>query len=533
MYRTSIVLTFAAFSLVNWVSKATSDPTPKNSEIESPKAPVRLQPSDTQSEYENWVKPYKQCAAGSKSSANPAPPKLVVTEVTEKEPAANEKSPIGLGDGKAVSGLVISHEGEVKWFSRNSFDYKESCCSQIDKDGLARIDGLLSNLPDDHSRLPPIGRRLVLQVPSENVCAVRVYDLANAPDTILELLRFTRSAFRSYVLSFEPETEWTAWQNSVDGGLAATSDGQQIISSGLNGPIKIWDSDSHNVIREIAKPQNVPFDGLILSPNDSTAVIEGWGVIGVMDTRTWHNARVITEPFIERKRHQLSHPHFMKNGRFLLLESDEPALQIYDAATWTRRSALPEIPADAIAYYSSPSENRAIYQTADNQIICRAVSDQHDVILPDKAKIKYVVFSPDEARVAVVTFNPGKGNEFPRDRIKVWDASNGKFVRELFPFERDVCESVEGIMWSPDGKYILAANKADAFFTSRGISIWSLKTGRHRGELTGCPTKLDGLAFLRRKNKVVASCGDGIIRMWDLETALAQISEFEKGFIEK
>jgi WD40 repeat protein len=482
--------------------------------------------SQTASEYEEWVKPYKLFSI----SANASQPKLIISEVTEREPDANDKASLLLANGKSTSGWKISNEGKVEYFSHSAFDSKSGCCSQIDKNELDRIGQLLANLPDDYSRLPPKGRRLVLQIPSRDKYDVRVYDLANAPDTVLELLRLSKSPIRSHVLWFTPETEWAAWENSVTGGLAVTSNGQQIISSGLNGPIKVWDSDSRILIREAAKPQNVPFDGLILSPDDSTAVIEGWGVIGLTDTRTWHNSRVIEEPFIERKRHQLSNPQFIKNGRFLLLESDEPALHIYDTKTWKRISTLPEIPVGAISYYPSPSQNHAVYQSADNQIIFRDVTSQHNIAMFDTAKIKYVAFSPDESQVAVVTFHPGKGNEFPRDRIKIWNADNGNFVKELFPFERDVCESVEGILWSPDSKYILVANKADTFFTSRGISIWNAETGRHRGELSGCPTKLDGLGFLRDQTQVVACCGDGIIRIWDLTKALTQIAGFEKTF---
>ena len=488
---------------------------------------------EMQSEYEEWVKPYKLGSTAVSFSGNATRPKLIISVLTEREPDANEKNSFLIGNGKSISGLTISNEGKVEYFSRSIFGSKGGCCSQIDKDELERIGQLLSDLPGDHSRLPPSGRRLVLQIPSGDKYDVGVYDLANSPDTVLELLRLTKSGIRSYVLWFKPETEWTAWENSVDGGVAVTSDGQQIISSGLNGPIKIWDSDSHTLIREAAKPQNVPFDGLILSADDSSAVIEGWGVIGLMDTRTWQNSRVIEEPFIERKRHQLSNPQFIKNGKFLLLESDEPALHIYDTKTWKRRNTLPEIPAGAISYYPSPSQNLALYQSADNQIFFRDVTSQQNRGVLDKAKIKYVAFSPDESQVAVVTFHPGKGNEFPRDRIRIWNADNGKFVKELFPFEREFCESVEGIMWSPDGKYILVANKADIFFTSRGISIWNVETGRHRGELSGCPTKLDGLGFLRGKTKVVAGCGDGIIRIWDLANALTKIAEFEKPFSEK
>jgi WD40 repeat protein len=487
--------------------------------------------NQTASGYEDWIKPYKLASTRYRFSANGTQPKLIISVVIEREPDANEKHSFLLGNEKSISGLEISGEGKVAYFSQSPLDPKGSCCSQIDKDELERIGQLLANLPDDHSRLPPNGRRLVLQIPSGDKYDVRVYDLANAPNTVLELLRLTKSGIRSHVLWFTPETEWKA-SDSVY-GLAVISDEQQIISSGLNGPIKIWDADSHILIREAGKPQDVPFTGLILSPDDSTAVIEGWGVIGLIDTRTWQSSRVIEEPFIERKRDQLSNPQFIKNGRFLLLESDEPALHIYDTKTRKRRSTLPEIPANAIAYYPSPSWNHAVYQSADNQIIFLDVTSQQNIALLDRAKIKYVAFSHDESQVAVVTFHPGQGNEFPRDRIRIWNADNGKFVKELFPFERDFCESVEGIMWSPDGKYILVANKADIFFTSRGISIWNVETSRHRGELSGCPTKLNGLGFLRGKTKVVAGCGDGIIRIWDLANALIKIGEFEKTFIEK
>ncbi len=500
--------------------------------------PVHAQVPQTKSpetgyEYEEWVKAYKLRPTGVRFSDNAARPKLIISVVTEREPDANEKDSFLIGNGKSISGLTISNDGKVEYFSRRAFGSKGGCCSQIDKDELERVSQLVANLPSDHSRLPPNGRRLVLQIPSGDKPDVRVYDLANAPDTVLELLRLTESGIRSHVLWFTPETEWTAWENSVDGGLALTSDGQQIISSGLNGPIRIWDSDSHILIREAAKPQNVPFDGLILSPDDSTAVIEGWGVIGLVDTRAWQNSRVIEEPFIGRKRHQLSNPQFIENGRFLLLQSDEPALHIYDTKTWTRRSTLPEIPAGAISYYPSASQDHAVYQSADNQIIFRDVTSRQNIAVLDKAKIKYVAFSPDESQVAVVTSHPGKGNEFPRDRIRIWNADNGKLVKELFPFERDICESVEGIIWSPDDKYILVANKADRFFTSRGISIWNVETGRHRAELSGCPTKLNGLGFLRGKAKVVAGCGDGIIRIWDLANALTKIADFESLLIEK
>ena len=70
-----------------------------------------------------------------------------------------------------------------------------------------RLDQLLSRLPDDGARLPPPGRRVVLQVPEGDHSRARVYDLANAPDEVLEILRLSQSGIRSWAWQFKPEKD--------------------------------------------------------------------------------------------------------------------------------------------------------------------------------------------------------------------------------------------------------------------------------------------------------------------------------------
>jgi WD40 repeat protein len=494
-----------------------------------------LKTNHLQSEYEKWIAPFKLNIAGRRFSTDQRRPKLVITVVTERELSVDDKNLFLFGNGKSSYGSKISADGGVEYFSSGSRGSKGSCCSQIEKDELKRINQLLANLPDDNSFLPPNGRRLVLQIPEDEKFAARVYDLANAPDEILELLRLTKSGIRPHVLSFAPETQWTAHGNHpLDGGIAVTSDNQKIISSGLHEPIKIWHTDSHNLLQEIVNtPSSIQFNGLVLSPDNSIMVIQGWWKIGILDTKKWNNFREIEEISIDGKTQTLSKPQFIENGKFLLLESSEPALRIYDTKTWKRRDALPEIPAGTVSYYPTSLKSRAVYSLKDEQIILRDTNRQLNIATLEKAKIKYAAFSPDESLVAVITIQEATGNEWTKYKIKIWNADNGKFVRELRPFEQDFCESVEGLMWSPEGKYVLAATKAHIFFTSRGISIWNVESGRHRGELNGCPTKLNGLGFLSNKTKLITGCGDGIIRIWDLSDALTKISRFEKLVTEK
>ncbi len=487
------------------------------------------------SEYEKWVEPYKLVSARHRLSVNATRPKLVISVVTERKPEPNDKHSFLLGNGKFISGFEVSIEGEVEYFSHGPFGSKGGCCSQIEKNELEHVNQLLAKLPSDKSRLPPNSRRLVLQIPEENNFKVQVYDLANAPNEILELLRLTKSRFRSHVVSFAPETEWKAYNNyPLDSGLAVTSDGQQIISSGLNAPIKIWHSGSHNLLEEIVNtPGSIQFNGLILSPDNSIAVIQGWWKIGILDTKNWSNFREIEEKTIDGKTQALFSPQFLGNGKYLLLESSEPALVIYDTETWKRLEGLPEIPVGAVSFYPASLKSRAVYSLKDRQIILRDTNRRRNIAILEKAKIKYAVFSPDESLIAVITNQETNGNEETRYKIKIWNADNGEFIRELKPFEQDTCESVEGLIWAPDGKFILAANKAHTFATSRGISIWNVKSGRHRGELNGCPTKLNGMHFLSNKTKIVAGCGDGVIRIWDYLDAVNKINNFEESLIGK
>lgn len=151
--------------------------------------------------------------------------------------------------------------------------------------------------------------------------------------------------------------------------------------------------------------------------------------------------------------------------------------------------------------------------------------------LDDNVRLDRAAFSPDESLVAVATAHKVSGGYWKPYRIRIWRAGDGTLAHELRPFERDIYEAVEGLLWWPDGAYLLAAMKADNFFTSRGVDVWSVKSGSHRGELAGCPTTLTGLESLDGGRRLVAGCADGRIRIWDADSAIKQIAEFERSLV--
>jgi len=207
---------------------------------------------------------------------------------------------------------------------------------------------------------------------------------------------------------------------------------------------------------------------------------------------------------------------------------------VYDTKTWKRHQKLPDdLPRDAIDYVPAQTTKRAVYLSKNNVLTLWDADQRREIAkLDDNVRLDHCAFSPDESLVAVATAQKVSGGYWSPYRIRIWRAEDGTLTNELRPFEREVCEAVEGLLWWPDGFYLLAATKADNFFTSRGVDVWNVKSGRHRGEFIGCPTNLTGLGLFGDGRRLVSGCADGRIRIWDAESAIKQTAEFERSLAE-
>lgn len=463
-------------------------------------------------EYESWVGRYARPV--------PAELKLVITAVE-----GDDEAPIafGLGTGIVTYGCTVAGDGALAHFHASDFGHKGGSGSSIPADDLEQLDALLAKgLPDDRSRLPAAGRRVIVQAAGAKGVTTRVYDRANAPDEILELFRLSRAPVRAWLPEFEPHSEIVARDFEHGGFLALAPDGKRLLFSCTNGPLQFWDAKTHERLGEIPKRYDMPLDGVTFSADGARAVLSGWGDCEVVDTEKWERIRFFREPTIDRIRHGLSDPRFTPDGKHLVLQTTEPGLRIYNAATWERLERLPDVPADTVRYFPAPKRRRAVIQTKGGGIALWDLDRNAQVVeLDTDCTLSDAVFSPDETVVAVVT---SAENHY---RIRLWDAIMGQFLRELRPYEQRTCESVRTTFWSPDGRYLLAATKSDSFFTSVGISVWNAQTGRHRGEFTGSPTHITGAALLPDSGQLAIGCSDGKIRIYDFPTARKQLRALE------
>ncbi len=484
--------------------------------------------------YEAWIKhfrlsPISRGSVPSISDGVRPLPFIVIAVVND--PKETDQSPFRM---QTSGGYVISSSGEVSSFSHTSFSTKGGCCSQMSVDELRRANEILAELPSDGYRLPPNGRRLLVQRPEKSSVNVRVFDLAFLPDEVLELLRVTKARIRTIIPSFEPETtiseptpfDLKAFAISADGRFAVTTRG----SDALRVRHLLTTKDASREFDIVALPQNafVPA-GLTLSPDGSTLIAGGWGTMVLYDTRTWRVTKHIVAPAIDRKYPNFSRHHFIEGGKYLLFETGEFGKRVFDTGTWNEVLKLRSIPSDALYYYDSPDSKRALFQ-ASGKLILRNGTLLRDLLILGEDEFERASFSPTGKLVAVVTAGLEREGDQTRRvvRIRIWDAANGELIHELRPYESGSFENVDSVEWARNGEFLLAATSSGGFFSNRSIGVWDTGTGRNVGELTGCSRKVTGMRVLSGGKKIAAGCSDNRISIWDIGASLDEIHSFRK-----
>ena len=490
--------------------------------------PAEERPART--EYQQWLLRYgRKDFTGLAVQGGSTQFRLIITLVEGEDRKRTQGEHLFFGSGISTSGHELSTNGYVQYFSHSDSGSKGGGGgSPLPAAELKRLDELLANLPDDGLRLPPAGRRMILQALVSDQAVARVYDRANAPKVVWEILRVSRCLIPSWVPEFPPQSEIDACSHEHGGFLCLSPDGQQILFASANGPLQCWEPTTHELLAEI-RQQGIIWDGIFFSPDGLLAAIEGSGDCTVVNAKTWQTIKKFKEPLIDRVKHGLAFPQFTPDGRHLLLQCSKPSLEIFDTTTWQRVERLPEVPEDALQYMPAPKSQRALVRLKVGAVMLWDVAKRRKVAtLDENAYLSQISFAPDESLVAVATAQESVyASYWGGPRIRILEAGNGTLVHELKPFEQAVRDRVEGLAWSPDGQYLLAVTNPSGFGSSRSISVFNVKTGHHRGDFTGCPTDVIGMALLPDGSQIVAGCHDGKIRFWDFEKALKEIKAFE------
>jgi WD40 repeat protein len=279
--------------------------------------------------------------------------------------------------------------------------------------------------------------------------------------------------------------------------------------------LQFWEPLTHELLREAQLKGGG--ESIAFSLDGSRALVSHFGSISVFDTATWQNTgkKLEGDSFLPGAR-------FIADGKYVAAPRSGSSLRFYDVQSWQSIDMLPEVPEGAVRFYPAPKTKRAIVQFKPGKVALWDTGKLHEVaVLSDDAQVHQVQFSPDESLVAIDLWGSNAGSS----KFGIWNVTSGKLAHELHPFERLETRCTEGLLWSPDGRHLLAGTTVD-LGSSNAVSVFNVKSGRQRAEFSGC-TRINGLVLLRNGRQLVAGDEDGKIRFWKYSEAMEKIQAFE------
>jgi WD40 repeat protein len=462
--------------------------------------------------YESWISPYR--SDGLKGGfGDHHTIQLALTVIDGDDLKSDEKFIPFCGMTTTIS---VSGEGSVSMQRITPLAVQGAGPGMLPENDRKTMRSLIGSLrthtPDDNSHLPPPGRRVVLQMRQRRRVIARVYDRADLPDSISEILGLTGATHGPLAMDFHPSTIRTQEEMSED-AIAPDAIGirrphpRDPVTKSLRADtvtLAVSPDGSHIVTRD-------------LFIDDRTAVI---------DRKT--SAVYLEKPdvFSGRRSIYISHASFTPDGRSLLLSSNLPAIYIYNTQTWQQVNSLPGMPSDAVDYFPSSDWKHGVSVSAAGEATLwdSTVASKLTALDLD-GELQNVSFSPDSALLAVTSVrqNQDQSSTF---HLRIWETRTGHFVRELRPlyyFEHDVMGYP---MWWGNGTYLFAETR-EGRFGSYVVGVWNVKSGKFRGGFSGCSFSDDPFDVALSDQRLFKWCRDGKLLVWDVAAAVGQIATFE------
>lgn len=390
-------------------------------------------------------------------------------------------------------GTQVSTTGEVASFADGEGSDRGGGGGKLAPEAFARLESLIDHLPDDHQLVPPALRRVTVELEKNGATTVRLYDDANLPDEILEMIRITGARINvlapvlhpnrvvppDEVRSLNLPPTWSQHgkpPTSPDGSTTVVQDFVTKTLTVYRGGT--WPENAAvplggkiiRVIKEFWQPD--VYGGYLLdlefSP-DGRYLLVTWGVrVGALlfDTTSW---QPVTDPrvFPQNLKEYLHSPDWSLG----IAVNDSGETLVWDQQSHRVLSKLP-----GLGEFEIPL----------------VVHDQEGKRIDDDpaAEIQSVAFSPDRTRVAIYS-GPDSTDGL---RLSIFEIETGKKERDLWPVAWTSYPRGQPVWWN-DSRWLVAPYGSQ--FSGEGTGVWDVETGRFEGtlDLTGCDARINSVAI--------------------------------------
>jgi WD40 repeat protein/class 3 adenylate cyclase len=279
--------------------------------------------------------------------------------------------------------------------------------------------------------------------------------------------------------------------------VAFSPDKKYILTAGADNTARVWDINTGREIRRIICPDLV--NTIVLSPDGE------WLLTGSNDgiTRLWNFDASLGLPILNQVS-GVGALEFSPDGKLIATGGVDGTVRVWDAATGQTVHDL-KGHADSINFGVAFSPNGKFLVTTSWDKTVRLwdaqTGEEVRQLVGHTDSVNGVAFSPDGKYIATAGY----------DAVRIWDAKTGHEIRQF--------SEIRGVMraaFSPDGKYLLTAAAEGA---EGKPLLWDVATGRLIREYQA-PVRGMNSAIFSPDGKLILTDGeDGIARLWNVETA--------------
>lgn len=417
-------------------------------------------------------------------------------------------------------GVNISTAGEGYAFANGEGSFRGGGGGKLAPEVFARLELLMKKLPDDHHSVPPATRRIVVAVERDGTANVRLYDSAELPDEIIEMIRLSGARIKVVTPLFKAK---------------------RMVPVEEAGPLNLS-------MPRVAAERALSPDGSISVDHNFTT-----NLLTVAEARAGPNPPkvicTIPEFWQPERGGYVVNSEFSPDSRFLLVTWGlRVGALLFDTTTWQPITDPKLFPQHLKEYLHSPDWHWGIAVTEAGetlvwdqqahrivsklpglgdfeQVIHETDAQGHEISHEPSAEIRGAAFSPDGTRVALYH---GPDNVF-KLRLSIFDVRKGTKERDLWPVEWMSYASGQPVWWN-DGRWVVAPWAGR--FSGGGMGVWDVQTGRFVGALdtSGCDASFGPVSEGARLS---LGCFNGDEQLdkvleWDVESVRKQVLQSVK-----